>query len=198
MLLRVAAQAIFIPVYPRCPARPCDACADGGSPWVGAGPRRNLTVPTTSPLAILDPMPRKTRRQKEAAQRRRLREREEALSSRCAYCHDASGPAPLERCERCQTLLHRDCVEFLGSCPTIGCGGFEHVLSPRPSDSPVSAGAFLVVLASVAFAAALGLTIAGVAGAVTGAALGLFLGFVLVPRPPVTSWTSGPADRGGG
>jgi predicted DCC family thiol-disulfide oxidoreductase YuxK len=41
---------------------------------------------------------------------------------RCGYCHaDADGTA--ETCPRCRSILHSDCRDELGRCPTIGCGG---------------------------------------------------------------------------
>jgi hypothetical protein len=40
---------------------------------------------------------------------------------RCAYCHGEAGRSPVV-CGGCKTVLHRDCFEILGACPTLGCG----------------------------------------------------------------------------
>lgn len=46
--------------------------------------------------------------------------------SRCPYCHDLlGGGAQVERvtCDTCGTGHHRACLEELGRCATLGCGG---------------------------------------------------------------------------
>jgi len=43
-------------------------------------------------------------------------------AARCGYCHDQAR-ADAEACPRCGTLLHKDCKDELGRCPTIGCVG---------------------------------------------------------------------------
>ena len=43
---------------------------------------------------------------------------------RCPYCHDqlvGTLAAEMLTCGACQTVLHRDCLKELGSCPTQGC-----------------------------------------------------------------------------
>lgn len=43
---------------------------------------------------------------------------------RCPYCHDelvGTSAAEMLTCGACQTVLHRDCLKELGSCPTHGC-----------------------------------------------------------------------------
>jgi hypothetical protein len=41
---------------------------------------------------------------------------------RCAYCHDDD---PGWHCYECGSLLHADCWELAGRCPTIGCQGLR-------------------------------------------------------------------------
>jgi general secretion pathway protein G len=50
---------------------------------------------------------------------------------RCAYCH-AGADRLDERCVRCGTLCHRDCLATAKRCPTLGCVEFRVHLSPRP------------------------------------------------------------------
>jgi hypothetical protein len=43
---------------------------------------------------------------------------------RCPYCHDTlvgSRAHEMITCGACQTVLHKDCLNELGSCPTQGC-----------------------------------------------------------------------------
>lgn len=41
---------------------------------------------------------------------------------RCAYCHD-SLDSKIVTCNLCHTILHQDCSNELGRCPTLKCGG---------------------------------------------------------------------------
>ncbi|MDF1663979.1 MAG: hypothetical protein P1V97_19575 [Planctomycetota bacterium] len=43
-------------------------------------------------------------------------------SWRCVYCHDTIYQAPVI-CPLCKTLMHKECCEELGRCPTFGCEG---------------------------------------------------------------------------
>lgn len=43
---------------------------------------------------------------------------------RCPYCHDTlvgSLASEMLTCGACETVLHRECLNELGSCPTHGC-----------------------------------------------------------------------------
>ena len=63
-----------------------------------------------------------------------------AKSLRCAYCHDEACGL-LEGCAECGVLLHTDCRQTLGRCPTLGCESpslqaaaiFVASEGPRPS-----------------------------------------------------------------
>ena len=51
---------------------------------------------------------------------------------RCPYCRDTlvgSLPYELLTCGACQTVLHKDCLKELGSCPTHGCRNRRKVRS---------------------------------------------------------------------
>jgi hypothetical protein len=39
----------------------------------------------------------------------------------CPVCGDALGDRPRRTCERCDTLHHEDCYDYLGDCATFGC-----------------------------------------------------------------------------
>lgn len=49
---------------------------------------------------------------------------------RCAFCHDALDGDDAT-CEACGTVLHRDCFEGLGECPTLGCAQGVFTLRPE-------------------------------------------------------------------
>jgi predicted nucleic acid-binding Zn-ribbon protein len=48
---------------------------------------------------------------------------------RCAFCHDDLDEATAV-CASCRTVLHRDCRELLGVCPTLGCRESRFTLRP--------------------------------------------------------------------
>lgn len=48
---------------------------------------------------------------------------------RCAMCH-ADLDAPLVECPACKTVLHEDCLETLGRCPTLACPTRSALASP--------------------------------------------------------------------
>lgn len=71
------------------------------------------------------------------------------MGLRCAYCHDELGSIRA-RCRGCATLLHTDCWNLAGTCPTLGC--LERAALPcarnRPGRTGVRAlfaGAWLVL-----------------------------------------------------
>jgi hypothetical protein len=48
---------------------------------------------------------------------------------RCAFCHDDLDGATAT-CPSCKTVLHQDCREHLGLCPTLGCRESRFTLLP--------------------------------------------------------------------
>ncbi|HZU98056.1 MAG TPA: hypothetical protein VFF73_15235, partial [Planctomycetota bacterium] len=70
------------------------------------------------------------------------------MEIRCAYCHADAGRSPVE-CSRCKTLLHEDCFDILGKCPTLGCGALPPAERIRWVPLLVLA---LLLLGAVAFA----------------------------------------------
>lgn len=70
------------------------------------------------------------------------------MELRCAYCHDTLGRIRA-RCRGCATLLHTDCWNLAGTCPTLGC--LERAAQPHARNRPrtgiraLFAGAWLVL-----------------------------------------------------
>ncbi|MDC3378912.1 hypothetical protein OAX78_01340 [Planctomycetota bacterium] len=71
------------------------------------------------------------------------------MSTRCAYCHDATDASDSDACLDCGALLHPDCSDELGRCPTLGCAG------EPPARSPITVAGFVIVAASMSAGLAL-------------------------------------------
>lgn len=44
-----------------------------------------------------------------------------SAQQRCPYCREGLQIAPVISCGACRTVLHKECLEELGGCPTTGC-----------------------------------------------------------------------------
>lgn len=65
---------------------------------------------------------------------------------RCPYCHDALDP-PERFCGACRTVLHAECWDLHGRCPTLGCVGGLRPRAPKTGRTwlALAAAGFVVV-----------------------------------------------------
>ena len=81
---------------------------------------------------------------------------------RCVYCHDLIHYAPV-LCPVCKTMMHKECGEELGHCPTFGCNGDPLAIFKDHQDSKGQGQARQLAPVSIVVAIALAIVLSGIA-----------------------------------